>query len=78
MRSIFLIAVMFTSVGLLSRESLIRNTALHLSEYLVTIDVSDLSFIGLSLTYTISLSGAFQYMVRKSTEVENIVSIIFN
>ena len=38
-------------------------------------DVSDLSIVVLGITHAISLSGLFQYMVRQSTEVENIVSL---
>lgn len=41
----------------------------------VGIVVSDRSLIGLSLTYTISLTGMFQYVIRQSAEVENLVSI---
>ena len=36
--------------------------------------VSNTSLIGLSITYTISLSGMFQYVIRQSAEVENLVS----
>lgn len=36
--------------------------------------VSNVSLIGLSITYTISLSGMFQYVIRQSAEVENLVS----
>jgi hypothetical protein len=36
--------------------------------------VSDRSLIGLSVTYSISLSGLFQHVVRQSAEVENLVS----
>ena len=32
--------------------------------------------VGLSLTYTISLAGMFQYCVRLSAEVENVVSTV--
>ena len=32
------------------------------------------ALLGLGLTYTINLAGMFQYCVRQSTEVENIVS----
>jgi hypothetical protein len=38
--------------------------------------VSDESLIGLSVTYSISLSAMFQYVVRQSAEVENLVSWI--
>ena len=31
--------------------------------------------VGLGLTYTVSLAGTFQYCVRLSAEVENVVSI---
>ena len=31
--------------------------------------------VGLGLTYTVSLAGMFQYCVRLSAEVENVVSI---
>ena len=37
--------------------------------------VSDQSLIVLSITYTISLTGMFQYVIRQSAEVENLVSI---
>ena len=33
------------------------------------------SLLGLALTYAVSLHGMFQYCVRQSAEVENIVSI---
>ena len=39
----------------------------------VYVDVSDRSLVGLSLTYIISLTGMFQYVVRQSAEVENLV-----
>ena len=35
---------------------------------------NDLSIIGLGLTYVISLSGLFQYVVRQSAEIEDLVS----
>ncbi len=38
------------------------------------LDITDVSLIGLSLTYIISLTGMFQYVVRQSVEVENLVS----
>ena len=38
------------------------------------LDVSDVSIVGLGITYAISLSGLFQYVVRQSAEVENVVS----
>jgi hypothetical protein len=34
----------------------------------------DPALLGLGLTYTISLAGMFQFCVRQSTEVENVVS----
>ena len=36
----------------------------------------DPALLGLGLTYTINLTGMFQYCVRQSTEVENIVSLL--
>ena len=36
----------------------------------------DPALLGLGLTYTINLTGMFQYCVRQSTEVENIVSVV--
>ena len=42
----------------------------------MSVDVQlDPALLGLGLTYTISLAGMFQYCVRQSTEVENIVSL---
>ena len=38
------------------------------------IAVFDPALIGLALTYTISVTSVFQFVVRQSTEVENIVS----
>ena len=35
----------------------------------------DPALVGLSLTYITSLIGMFQYAVRQSAEVENIVSV---
>ena len=32
--------------------------------------------VGLALAYAISLNGEFQYCVRQSAEVENLVSVI--
>lgn len=32
------------------------------------------SLVGLALAYSISLSGMFQYCMRQSAEVENLVS----
>ncbi len=37
-------------------------------------DISDLSLVGLGITYAISLTGMLQYTVRQSAEVENLVS----
>lgn len=37
--------------------------------------VSDQGLLGLSITYTISLTGMFQYVIRQSAEVEHLVSI---
>jgi len=34
----------------------------------------DRGIIGLGLTYVISLSGLFQYVVRQSAEIEDLVS----
>lgn len=44
----------------------------------LTFAVFDPALIGLALTYTISLTGMFQYTVRQSAEVENIVSLCQN
>ena len=43
----------------------------HFQFHFVEIDIG---LIGLALTYSISLAGMFQYGVRMSTEVENLVS----
>ena len=40
-------------------------------------DVNDVSLIGLGLTYVISMSGLMQYVARLSTDIENLVSLIF-
>ena len=40
--------------------------------------LNDPGLVGLALTYAISLSGMFQYCVRQSAEVENIVSLFFS
>ena len=37
----------------------------------------DPGLVGLSLAYTITLTGMFQYCVRISAEVENLVSDLF-
>jgi hypothetical protein len=36
--------------------------------------VSDRSLVGLSITYSIALTGYFQYMLKQSAEVESLVS----
>ena len=40
-------------------------------------DVTDISLIGLGLTYVLSMSGLMQYVARLSTDIENLVSLIF-
>ena len=40
-------------------------------------DVTDVSLIGLGLTYVVSMSGLIQYVARISTDIENLVSLIF-
>ena len=41
-----------------------------------TVDL-DAGLVGLALTYSISLTGIFQYCVRESAEVESLVILSF-
>ena len=44
---------------------------------LVHFAAENAGLIGLALTYAVSLNGMFQYCVRQSAEVENLVSDAF-
>ncbi len=70
----FITAVSLISVGLSSCELTIDNYYFFIHKSYLIIDISDQSLVGISLVYTISLTDTFQYVVRQSAEVENLVS----
>ena len=71
--ALFITAVSFISIGLVTCKH-------HGSFFFICClqnhaVVSDRSLIGLSITYAISLSGMFQYVIRLNADVENLVSL---
>ena len=70
--SFLLAAVAFISIPL-SRGMPALCTDMDRSMLVVVDTELSAGLVGLALTYTISLSGMFQFCVRQSAEVENIV-----
>ena len=47
--------------------------------FIIIFSALNAGLIGLSLTYAVTLMGAFQYCIRQSAEVESLVSeAVFN
>ena len=72
--AILLAAVAFSSIPLASSEYIIIHMYKMSCMRLFMLAALDPGLVGLALTYTVSLSGMFQFCVRLSADVENTVS----